>query len=129
LTQLEVESFHFEPSKLKKILDWNQQEMMVENFKEAALLALGHDPRGSPENRPIEKVVLINHPILFRILTNGGATVNTSVVLELGCISTCFSCQRLDLERRGLAIPSQSIYSELECHLSRYQMEHRRRSS
>jgi hypothetical protein len=28
-----------------------------------ALLALGHGPDGSPEHRPIEKAVLINHPI------------------------------------------------------------------
>jgi ankyrin repeat protein len=42
-----------------------------------ALLALGHDPKGSPEHRPIEEAVLMNHSILFRILVNGGAGVNS----------------------------------------------------
>lgn len=42
-----------------------------------ALLALGHDPNGSPEHRPIEEAVLMNHDNLFRVLVNAGARINT----------------------------------------------------
>jgi Protein kinase domain/Ankyrin repeats (3 copies) len=48
LPQPEAEGFHFEPSKLKTILDWDQQEMMVGNFKEAAQAVHGGESTEPP---------------------------------------------------------------------------------
>ena len=42
-----------------------------------ALLALANDPSGSPDHRPSEEAVLTNHDILFGVLINGGARLNT----------------------------------------------------
>ncbi|KAL2363631.1 hypothetical protein RJZ56_003485 [Blastomyces dermatitidis] len=38
-----------------------------------ALLELGQDPNGSPDHRPIEEAVLMNHEAIFRLLVNRGA--------------------------------------------------------